>query len=258
MFDLGGFSSPFNGDKDSKKLSNSGTIEFVCEEHLYGVLPEPIPANKVLPEWYKDLEGKMGKGLGKSTVKRCMPFLDAMTAGWILPLPADTEVDYNTAKGDAEFSWNFDRTTVSSHAPAQIGGDNHPMGGKGVLKFHNYWAMRVPEGYSVLFTPPMNRVQPQFQVFSGIVDCDNYFNYINFPFIWTGGDFHGVLDKGTPVIQAIPFKRDAMLGDGEVRAMSESELEDKNKTQRILNSDESNYRNERWEGKNASRVVDRD
>jgi hypothetical protein len=104
----------------------------------------------------------------------------------------------------------------------------------------------------------MNRVQPQFQVFSGIVDCDNYFNYINFPFIWTGGDFHGVLDKGTPVIQAIPFKRDAMLGDGEVRAMSESELEDKNKTQRILNSDESNYRNERWEGKNASRVVDRD
>lgn len=258
MFDLNNPFSRLDDDRDIKKLPGADTIEFVCEEHLYGVLPEPIPASKLLPDWYKNLEGKLGEGLGQSTVKRCMPFLDAMTAGWVLPLAADTEVDYNPAKGDAEFSWNFDRTTVSSHAPAQIGGDNHPMADKGVLKFHNYWAIRVPDGYSVLFTPLMNRVQPQFQVFSGIVDCDNYFNYINFPFIWTGGDFHGVLEKGTPLIQAVPFKRDALLGDGEIREMTESELKEKEKTQRILNSDESNYRNERWQGKNASRVIDKD
>ena len=251
-----GSSTAEESDDDIHKLdADADHIEFVCKEEDYGVIPEPKPANKVLPDWYKKLEGKLGKGLGQSTVKRCMPFLDAMTSGWILPLAAETEVKYEPERGEAEFSWEFSKSTISSHAPAQIGGEDHPHAGKGILKFHNYWGVKVPDGYSVLFLPPMNRVEPLFEVFSGMVDCDNYFNFINFPFIWTGGQYHDILDRGHPLIQAIPIKRDAMIGDAEVRAMTKDENKALNKTKGRLGTEESLYRDHQWEEKPASRNI---
>jgi len=240
---------------DTKKLDTDGVIEFVCEEKNYDVIPEPIPANDVLPDWYKQLSGSLDEGLESSSVKRCMPFLDAMTMGWIIPLCAETEMEYDTQKGEANVNWRFEEPTISSHGPEQIGGDSHPHSGKAILKFHNYWGIKVPDGYSVLFVPPLNRTEQRFQVFSGVVDCDNYFNYINFPFIWTAGDYHGVLDAGTPLIQAIPIKRDTLIGDGRARPMSDDESSEMNKQVRKLGVEESDYRDNIWQPKAASRTV---
>lgn len=257
MLNFNSMATAIKNPSKMKKADTDGCIEFLCSEEDYGVIAEPIPANKVLPDWYKNLEGKIGPGLGKSTVKRCMPFLDAMTMGWIIPLAAEVEAHYKR-EGKADFSWNFDKPIIATHDVAQIGGDSHPFGSRGVMKFNNYWAIKVPDGYSLLFTAPLNRVEPRFQPFSGVVDADKYFNFVNIPFVWTGDKFHGVLEKGTPIVQVIPFKRDGIIGDGTISQMTEEDADMVDKTKRLLDTEESNYRNKRWQAKNASRVINKD
>ncbi|AGM11012.1 hypothetical protein HRTV5_36 [Halorubrum tailed phage 5] len=239
-------------------------IEFVTEEELYGAIPEPIPANKVLPDWYKKLGQYVSRepdedstntrpALSSSTVKRCAPFMEAMTMGWIIPLAG--EVMFNANEGYVEYEWEFDRTLVSSHSLNQVGGEMFPNHEWPVLKFHNWWCMKLPDGYSALITNPMNRPGQQFTPFSGVVDLDNYFNYVNAPFMWTGGDFEGILDAGTPIVQVIPFKRDSMLTDATSRLMTEEEALEQQRTQTELSSHVSTYRDRRWQPKPGSRML---
>jgi len=42
----------------------------------------------------------------------------------------------------------------------------------------------------------------------GIVDTDKYFAPVNFPFVINDPKFEGLIPKGTPIAQVIPFKRD--------------------------------------------------
>lgn len=258
IFDLSATTERVKNAVNTKSIGGDDTIEFVCEKEDYGVIAEPLPANKVLPDWYKMLEGKVDVGVGKSTVKRCMPFLDALTMGWIIPLAAEFEFRYDEQAKEIEYSANFHRELISTHGPQQIGGDTNEMTQFPILKFHNYWAMKVPDGYSLLITAPFNRHEPRFKVFTGVVDGDNYFNFINAPFLWTGGEYHDVIKKGTPIIQVIPFKRNGIIGDGIIRSMTDEELDKKNTTQKTLGSHESLYRDNLWENKNASRIIDRE
>ncbi|WP_217468210.1 hypothetical protein [Haloterrigena gelatinilytica] len=238
--------------KTLKTDEEDSIIEFATEPELYGVIPEPIPANKVLPEWYRHLEGRMGEGLNQSTVKRCAPFLDALSMGWIIPLAG--EVEFNAQSEEfVNYEWGFDRELVSNHSPDQVGGEEFPLAPFPIIKFHNFWAINVPDGYSVLFTKPLNRVENRFQVFSGVVDCDSYYNYVNFPCVWSAPEFSGVIPAGTPLIQAIPFKRDGIISDAVVKEMDDEEQAEIQKTKTILSGRESAYRNEMWQHKRGSR-----
>jgi len=68
-----------------KSVFKDDVIEFLCAEEDYGIIPTPYPAKKNIPDWYKALPPKIGnKGLKSSTLKRCMPFLDAMMVGYII------------------------------------------------------------------------------------------------------------------------------------------------------------------------------
>ena len=57
------------------------------------VLP-PLPSKKVVPTWFKNITPKVEDDkLGKiSSVKRCMPFLDAMTAGYTMLMHMDVVI----------------------------------------------------------------------------------------------------------------------------------------------------------------------
>ncbi|UBF22190.1 hypothetical protein HRTV-2_gp42 [Halorubrum virus HRTV-2] len=265
MFDLSSVTKPVrdlsnyvraDGSPADAESENDDIIEFVTEERLYGAIPEPIPANKVLPDWYKDLaprltEGSEYKEIQSSTVKRCMPFLDALSMGWIIPTAA--EIQFKAEDGFVSYEWGFERDLISNHNVGQVGGEDFPNSDWPVLKFHNFWGIRVPDGYSVLVTQPLNRIEPRFQTFSGIVDADNYFNYINAPFMWTGGNYEGVMEVGTPMVQVIPFKRDAIISNGVVREMTDDEYIELSRTKTELGAHESMYRNERWQAKDGSR-----
>ena len=74
------------------------------------------------------------------------------------------------------------------------------------VKFINPWRIYTPKGYSVMFMPPTYQFEKRFTVLPGIVETDTY-HHINFPSIWhTTKD--AIIERGTPFIQVIPFKRD--------------------------------------------------
>ena len=195
-------------------------IEFLCQPEDEGVLASPQPAREIMPDWFKRLPAVDKERLSATnngqTVKRCMPFLDALTTGWILPLAATVRLEITDDGKTVNAGWDFDRTMISYHGKHQVAG--HPHLPRPPSKFHNFWTIRTPPGWSCLFTPPLNRVNPVFEIVSGVVDTDLYVSPIHFPFFATAEDGLYVLEKGTPLAQVIPFRRDAAALPAEIRA----------------------------------------
>lgn len=164
-------------------------------------IPHPVPASRMVPEWYRKLPGSAEK---VETVKKCVPVLDALTAGYMITLPVD--VHFNNEKNsfwyDAPFQINSDH-----HAIQTQGVDIGPEFDQQPHKWLNQWRIETPKGYSCLFIHPLNRMDLPFRSFTGIVDTDRHPIIINFPFVMKK-DFYGVIPAGTPIIQIIPFKRD--------------------------------------------------
>lgn len=227
-------------------IRTKDNIEFLCHKDDVGVIPEPIEARKVLPEWFKKLPPKIEKGkLESSTIKRCMPVLDAMNLGFIIPLAADVEIVTNSGATDLAWKTKFHREIIQTHAPDQVKG--HPNLPMPPLKWLNWWAIKLPRGYSMLFMPPLNRVDTRFQCFSGMVD-DTYMGtgaleFINFPFFFTQPNYTGIIKAGTPLVQCIPFKRGETMGlDHSINALADADLQLIDHTRRRRGVSESLYK----------------
>ena len=174
-------------------------------------LEKPKPAGKSLPEWYKktksysnDERKPNGQGTTSATIKRCLPVFDAMGAGYIIESPADVFVSIKD--GEQWFEWsNFG--LISFHPIEQA--ENHPdKKAFPFPKWNNPWAIKTPKGYSTLFVQPFHR-ESIFTILPGIVDTDEYTAAVNFPFVINNSAFEGLIPKGTPIAQVIPFKRDS-------------------------------------------------
>ena len=198
----------------------SMTLTFRCPPELAKVLPEPVPAVQGLPDWFKAMPQKAFNpisGIENQTVKRCPPFIDAMTYGFLMPLATDLRVQ------DGEFSWDFEspdaviteisRTPLDFHDSSQVVGTPLFEDDRFIIKFNNFWTIEAPPGYSLLFTHPLNRVDLPFTTLTGLVDCDTFSDSpVNFPARWHDAAFNGVLPKGTPVAQCLPVKRESWAG----------------------------------------------
>lgn len=224
-------------------------LEFLCFEDDLGNIPEPYPARKLIPDWYKALPMKLGKGFNQSTLKRCPPFLDAMVTGWIIPLAADIEIQSNSDCSHIKYDTVYPRPMIENHGTWQVTTEKCPAPHmpKPPIKFMNYWAIKCPKGYSLLFTPPFNRADPRFTCFTGLVDCDGYFEFVNFPFVWNEPNYHDVLPAGTPLVQVIPIKRDTLFTKQNIRAFNADDIKELQSTRRKLESHESHYRDTIWE-----------
>jgi len=203
------------------------TIEFSTQEDYYHLKEDfPVPSIVNIPEWFKKLDHSMEN----KTVKGCMPFLDAISAGYILKMPQDFAIKHNVENDSEEKGYgqyaslktcphldkiglnvNYDYLEV--HNTGQL--KNSPLVEKNKnLAFHkilNPWTIKTPPGYSCLFTPIFNNQDDRFSPIAGIVDTDSFSTEINFPIV-INGDKYPVLDtvikKGTPYVQVIPFKRE--------------------------------------------------
>lgn len=191
----------------------------------------PIPIKLNIPDWFK----KLNHSILNKTAKGCMPFLDSLTAGYLLKMPQDFFVRHNIeTKNDKnqlikdsfqtfglhdsnqilhEKSLNLN-SAVDAHAPMQLLGS--PLLEKNRnLPFHkilNPWRIKTPKGYSCLFVSPLNNSDDRFSIIPGIVDTDSYDREINFPIVINGDKYptlETVIKKGTPYVQIIPFKRDS-------------------------------------------------
>ena len=191
-------------------------LTFRCPKELEGRLPAPVPAGQALPDWLKAMPMQAHSAVVSApddTVKRCPPFVDAMTSGFLMPLMCDVRVE------NGEFSWDadlpigaagFPRSPIGFHDAAQVTGTPLFDPDRFLIKFMNAWTIEAPQGYSLLFTHPFNRFDLPFTTLTGVVDCDLYRDaWIHFPAHWRDEGFSGVLPKGTPVAQCIPIKRES-------------------------------------------------
>jgi hypothetical protein len=179
----------------------------------------PQPASKYVPQWYKDIPQFMDnapklkllvgdeRNATNATIKRCVPFLDAMTTGYTYTLADDISVFSNN--GVLEVLSKTGSTLISSHDISQFDGLHIPDEyHKIVFKFENPWVFNPPLGYSMMFTHPVNRLDLPFVTFTGVVDVDSYDIPVQFPFLLKK-DFEGILESGTPVAQFFPVKRES-------------------------------------------------
>ncbi len=219
-------------------------ITFTCEPPDEGVIAPPVPAKAALPAWFRQLPGIDSDQLSATnnalTIKRCMPFLDAMTAGWVIPLAATVRLEISNGGGEVTAGWEFDRTMVSNHGAHQVSG--HPRSPRPPMKFHNYWTIRTAPGWSVLVMPALNRPSAVVEVLSGVVDTDGYTSPINFPFVAIGTDGVHTLTQGTPLVQVIPFRRTDLHVAGVVRTETTDEAADRVRVHRSTQAAEGWYR----------------
>ena len=172
----------------------------------------PKPAVKEVPDWYKDTpeyigdQGKkiLGNGNIPHTIKKCIPVLDAMTAGYILYTQVDVQV--TQVEGLPYYNW-ADQDAISFHPIEQA--PLHPLRNEAPYpKWTNPYAITTPTGYSVLFKQPMHK-ESVFTILEGIVDTDQYKSPVNFPFVLNDVKWEGLIPAGTPMAQVIPFKRES-------------------------------------------------
>jgi len=76
----------------SRRKKNDPVIQFLIREN-FKELDKPVKAAKAFPNWFKKMERHAVKGnRNTATVKTCIPFIDAMSLGYIVPLWADMRV----------------------------------------------------------------------------------------------------------------------------------------------------------------------
>jgi hypothetical protein len=175
------------------------------------IYPDIItPAKDHIPEWYKKIpKWKNNKIVNtedntfQHSIKYCMPFLDSLTSGYMVTLPNDIYVEKND--NGPYIAWKNSKfpTTWRNEITDK---DLVP---KGHYPIEFIWntgvAQTVPLGYSMLLTHPLNRFDLPFTTLSAIVDGGLVMNTLgNVPF-YIKKDFEGIIPKGTPIMQIIPF-----------------------------------------------------
>jgi hypothetical protein len=203
----------------SQKIKFIARSEFGFKTQL-----RPYPASEKLPDWYKKYppyefrsknpDGKkliVENGISNASYRKCMPMLDAMTSGYLIDLFADiiiskdgdyTRIDWRSTKDVMDTYMIFDPHGESSKmVEPPIGYSNS------VFKYLNTWIPITPPGYSCLITEPFGFRNGPFKAIPAVIDTDKSTIDLSFP-MWLKKDFEGIVEKGTPMVQITPFKRD--------------------------------------------------
>ena len=209
--------------------------------------PNVVPMKSVVPQWYKSLDrflgGKLNYDIGFSNpgLKLCMPFLDSLTIGYAVPLMIDV---YVTQKENGpQVNWNdHSISPIDVRTSAVNSTYPKPEGFYADIQF--IWklqtALKVPKGYSFIFTHPFNRHDLPFHTFSGVVDGGWTMSAGDVP-VLIKKDFEGIIPAGTPIAQIIPFKQEAWKITETKGLKEESILSNKQSLSKIYGWYKSNH-----------------
>lgn len=216
-------------------------------------LPDLSSAKNYIPDWYKSIKGSSKNNLQFDendrlikNVKACMPFLDTLTSGYMAELWCDVHFRIEDDKTGIHY------VTWSSANPVPIAVrdplDNNIPVPAGCEPTHYIWLVpycfKTPKNYSMLLTHPLNRFDLPFITLSGIIDAENTLGIGNFPFFMKK-DFEGVIEKGTPIFQMIPFKTENWISEKDESIIQEAT----NNQTRSSNSFFGYYKNSVWKKK---------
>jgi hypothetical protein len=186
-------------------------IEFSTHENLKQLVPAVRPALFSIPAEYRRLSARYDnpEAARASTVKACLPYFDAMTSGFIIPLPLDIRITVSegslryvhAASEYAPDGRRSNNATWLGHHPSAQGTD--AMAERAILKLMSPYYIKTRRGWGSLFLPLLNRDTPLAAI-AGLVDTSKYRSLVNIPFLWDGSDGDFEFSQGEPLAQVIP------------------------------------------------------
>jgi hypothetical protein len=207
------------------------TIEFKLhsslDERVYDL---PTPAKFLTPQWFKELpstveDSPMTVQPSNLTLKTNLPFVDPFSLGYMAVSPYDIELLDRRETLPVEMKNN--PTVGVPESPAldfsypgypiiEQSDFVHHFGWKVPTGFYddvpyswNFWfTIHTPPGYSVLITNPLNNNTLPWFTTNIVVDTDKNLVLDALPFFISKSASLGIIPKGTPLFQIIPFKRD--------------------------------------------------
>lgn len=179
----------------------------------------PKPTIKTLPDWYRKADRFAINPHTKTywedpmvggkipTWKACPAVFDIMGTGYVYRTPCDVEFYEENGNIKVKVLDELNKDFIQIRPPMYQ--FTPPMGyHESHFAWWSDWAVKVPEGYSVLYSQPFNRFELPFMTTSGIIDNDKVNLPGTMPFFVVKG-FTGVIPAGTPYAQMLPFKRES-------------------------------------------------
>ena len=191
---------------------------FTQFKELEETLP-PVPASEFWPEWFQQQKPKNDHDQHAwATVRSCPGILDMLNMGYIIPLWCDYKLTKVKLTVGEEIQFQTPQNlnqngrplfSAATHPHEQI--DNYPFKEnqwKGSLKFQMPWEIKTDPGYSCLITAPFYHRQHNLEVLTGSVDTDYYHEMHVNTFFDSKVDEEILFERGTPLCQIIPYKRE--------------------------------------------------
>lgn len=189
------------------------------DEYGWDIEPKPIPASSYMPKWFKDStpyikspsnpEGSkliVDNGWHNKSFKKCVPMLDAMATGYIITLWADVQI--RQVNGFPRITWLIqDRAVFEAHDHNTSIPITPPGFSQTMFRYNNTWIPSTPKGYSCLLIQPMGHYDLPMYITPTVLDTDKVLMKLN-PTVWIKEGFEGIIERGTPMFQLIPFKKD--------------------------------------------------
>lgn len=193
----------------------SKKISFIpsSEEH-YNFVDFPEPAKNFVPDWYKNAEIPIKNKIEFSEenviknrgIKSCMPFFDAISSGYIQKTWTDIFISVENGELFIRSSCGPEILGTREYVNVEIDEMFYSI----EFVWKTAFVPKIPNGYSMLFTHPLNRLDLPFFTTSGVIDSDKFYHVPNgnVPF-YIKSNFTGIIPAGTPMYQMIPIKRDS-------------------------------------------------
>jgi len=186
---------------------------------IIDVFPEPEPTINFVPEWYRNQPGYYNNdrntynGTQLLTVKKCSAFFDSMSLGYMLLCPIDISIDTTVEPPIFDIPSQYKMLyipMIGHHSAEQI--SHYPINKETetnfLLRINMVWVISTEKGTSCLFIDPQHKDKSPLKAISAVIDTDEFYSDGLFSFTVEKG-FKGIIKKGTPLVQVIPFKRDS-------------------------------------------------
>ena len=186
----------------------------------------PVPARKAFPTWVSKVP-RTDPIFNGETIRKCPGIIDYLTQGYVLPMWADVRLNYESKSETwTAFSGRDGRTALwenhgnhqfLDHVQAQYLGREV----KFVFKAVSPWKIITPPGWSVYQLPLNYHFDNQFSVMPGVIDTDMYYE-LNQQVLYFGDSEDVVIERGTPLVLYVPFKRQSL--DLDIRVANDSDI----------------------------------
>lgn len=179
----------------------------------------PRSMRKTIPDWWKKESTEpttflSEKEIDFGNIKNCPSFPDYFSQGYVVPMWADTVIDFDQSTGNWFWKTSHKDFVLDFHQPTQFVDFAAPIvngkSGYAVFKAMSPWSIIVPPGYSVLQLPMFYNFNKDFSVLPGIIASDVE-HTLNIQILLHSDKRQIVIERGTPLAQYIPFKRNDVL-----------------------------------------------